>query len=81
MRLTTRAGEFVGWYNGHPHFAYRDFELESTETAAIIGTGNVALDVASNLFYLFLLSRSFSVLPLCMVGLIHKCFSRTFCVL
>lgn len=39
------AREFVAWYNGHPH--YRDMEFDfSHETAAIIGQGNVALDVA-----------------------------------
>ncbi len=36
---------FVGWYNGHPQFARLDPDL-SGRTAAIIGMGNVALDVA-----------------------------------
>lgn len=36
---------FVGWYNGHPHFASLDPDL-SGETAVVIGAGNVALDVA-----------------------------------
>ena len=36
---------FVGWYNGHPDFADIDPPLDG-EAAAIIGNGNVALDVA-----------------------------------
>jgi ferredoxin--NADP+ reductase len=36
---------FVGWYNGHPDFAALDPPLGG-ETAAVIGNGNVALDVA-----------------------------------
>ena len=36
---------FVGWYNGHPHFADLDPDL-SGKTAVVIGMGNVALDVA-----------------------------------
>ena len=36
---------FVGWYNGHPDFISLDPDLD-TKTAAIIGVGNVALDVA-----------------------------------
>ena len=39
------ATEFVGWYNGHPDYRDRDFDL-SHETAVIIGQGNVAADVA-----------------------------------
>lgn len=39
------ATDFVGWYNGHPDFADRSFDL-SDERAVIIGNGNVALDVA-----------------------------------
>ncbi len=39
------ATEFVAWYNGHPDFADRTFDL-SAERAVIIGNGNVALDVA-----------------------------------
>jgi ferredoxin--NADP+ reductase len=39
------ATEFVGWYNGHPDFASRGFDL-SGERAVILGNGNVALDVA-----------------------------------
>jgi NADPH-dependent glutamate synthase beta subunit-like oxidoreductase len=36
---------FVGWYNGHPDFADLDPPLDGT-SAAVIGNGNVALDVA-----------------------------------
>ncbi|MEA3067323.1 MAG: adrenodoxin-NADP+ reductase [Sphingomonadales bacterium] len=36
---------FVGWYNGHPEFADLDPPLGGTH-AAVIGNGNVALDVA-----------------------------------
>ena len=36
---------FVGWYNGHPEFADLDPPL-SGASAAVIGNGNVALDVA-----------------------------------
>lgn len=39
------AADFVGWYNGHPDYADRAFDL-SCERAVIIGNGNVALDVA-----------------------------------
>lgn len=39
------ATEFVGWYNGHPD--YRDFQFDlSQERVAIVGNGNVAMDVA-----------------------------------
>ncbi len=39
------ATEFVGWYNGHPDYRDRAFDL-SHEVAVIIGQGNVAADVA-----------------------------------
>jgi len=39
------ATEFVAWYNGHPDYAARSFDLMG-ERAVIIGNGNVALDVA-----------------------------------
>jgi len=39
------ATEFVAWYNGHPD--YRDYEFDlSQERVAIVGVGNVAVDVA-----------------------------------
>jgi ferredoxin/flavodoxin---NADP+ reductase len=39
------ATEFVAWYNGHPDFADRDFELDC-ERVVVIGNGNVAADLA-----------------------------------
>jgi ferredoxin/flavodoxin---NADP+ reductase len=39
------AREFVSWYNGHPDFADRVFDL-SGETVVLFGNGNVAFDVA-----------------------------------
>jgi len=39
------AADFVAWYNGHPDFADRSFDL-THEGAVIIGNGNVAIDVA-----------------------------------
>lgn len=39
------ATDFVAWYNGHPDFADRSFDL-SGDRAVIVGNGNVALDVA-----------------------------------
>lgn len=39
------ASDFVAWYNGHPD--YRNFKFDlSQEKVAVIGMGNVALDVA-----------------------------------
>ena len=38
------ATEFVGWYNGHPDYRDRMFDL-SQEVAVIVGQGNVAADV------------------------------------
>ncbi len=39
------ATEFVAWYNGHPD--YRDCEFDLTqERVAVVGVGNVAIDVA-----------------------------------
>lgn len=40
------ATEFVGWYNGHPDFADRRFELARATRVAVVGNGNVAMDVA-----------------------------------
>jgi ferredoxin--NADP+ reductase len=38
------ATEFVGWYNGHPDHRAHEFDL-SCEAAAVVGIGNVAIDV------------------------------------
>jgi len=39
------ATDFVAWYNGHPDYVDYDFNLQA-ESAAIVGLGNVAIDVA-----------------------------------
>jgi len=39
------ATEFVAWYNGHPDFQDREFDL-SHERAVVVGNGNVAIDCA-----------------------------------
>ncbi len=39
------ATEFVAWYNGHPDYA--DYKIDlSAENVAVVGIGNVAMDVA-----------------------------------
>lgn len=39
------ATDFVAWYNGHPDF--RDYQVDlSHENVAVVGVGNVAMDVA-----------------------------------
>ena len=39
------ATEFVGWYNAHPDFRSLGFDL-AAESAAVVGNGNVAMDLA-----------------------------------
>jgi len=39
------AAEFVPWYNAHPDFASVEVDLD-TDTAVVIGAGNVAMDIA-----------------------------------
>ena len=39
------ATQFVAWYNGHPDFRDLKFDL-SQEAVAVVGVGNVAIDVA-----------------------------------
>jgi ferredoxin--NADP+ reductase len=39
------ATEFVAWYNGHPDYRDLSFDL-SVERVAVVGVGNVAVDVA-----------------------------------
>jgi ferredoxin--NADP+ reductase len=39
------ATEFVAWYNGHPDFQDREFDL-SHERVVVVGNGNVAIDCA-----------------------------------
>ncbi len=36
---------FVGWYNGHPDYRDLQFDLSNVKQVAVIGNGNVAMDV------------------------------------
>ena len=45
LRGSHAATEFVAWYNGHPDYRDRQFDL-SHSRAAVVGVGNVAVDVA-----------------------------------
>ena len=45
LKNSHSAREFVGWYNGHPDYRHYTFDL-SQKSVAIIGQGNVAIDVA-----------------------------------
>jgi ferredoxin--NADP+ reductase len=45
LRGSHTATEFVGWYNGHPDYRDRTFDL-SGKVAVVIGQGNVAMDVS-----------------------------------
>jgi ferredoxin--NADP+ reductase len=40
------ATTFVAWYNGHPDYHHLQFDLSAVENIAIVGNGNVAIDVA-----------------------------------
>ena len=46
LRGVHSATEFVGWYNGHPDHVHRTFDLQNATRVAIVGNGNVAMDVA-----------------------------------
>lgn len=46
LRNSFAATEFVGWYNGHPDYHDYDFDLRGIKRVAVIGVGNVAMDVA-----------------------------------
>ncbi|XP_020088647.1 NADPH:adrenodoxin oxidoreductase, mitochondrial isoform X2 [Ananas comosus] len=46
LRGIHSAREFVWWYNGHPDYCDMSPDLKSTDTAVVLGQGNVALDVA-----------------------------------
>jgi ferredoxin--NADP+ reductase len=39
------ATAFVGWYNAHPDFVDLDVKLDGVKRVAVIGNGNVAVDV------------------------------------
>ncbi|TPX58972.1 hypothetical protein PhCBS80983_g02814 [Powellomyces hirtus] len=43
------ARAFVGWYNGSPEYRNLNPDLTSSDTAVVVGQGNVALDVARTL--------------------------------
>ncbi len=45
LRGSYTATEFVAWYNGHPDYRDRQFDL-SQEVAVVIGQGNVSMDVS-----------------------------------
>jgi ferredoxin--NADP+ reductase len=45
LRGSHPATEFVAWYNGHPDFRDCQFDL-TKERVAVVGVGNVAVDVA-----------------------------------
>jgi ferredoxin/flavodoxin---NADP+ reductase len=45
LKRSHPATEFVAWYNGHPDYRDCQFDL-SPERAAVVGVGNVAIDVA-----------------------------------
>ena len=45
LRGSLSAADFVPWYNAHPDYVDVDVPLE-TDTAVVIGAGNVAMDVA-----------------------------------
>jgi ferredoxin--NADP+ reductase len=44
LKRSHAATEFVAWYNGHPDYRDREFDL-SAEAVAVVGVGNVAVDV------------------------------------
>jgi ferredoxin--NADP+ reductase len=45
LKNVLSAADFVSWYNAHPDFANVEVDL-NTDTAVVIGAGNVAMDVA-----------------------------------
>lgn len=42
---STSATEFVAWYNGHPDAKDKNFDLDNISGVAVVGAGNVAIDV------------------------------------
>ena len=40
------ATDFVGWYNGHPDYPDREFDLSNSNRVVVVGNGNVAIDCA-----------------------------------
>jgi ferredoxin--NADP+ reductase len=45
LQRSSPATDFVAWYNGHPDYRHLQFDL-SQQRVAIVGMGNVAVDVA-----------------------------------
>ena len=45
LKHSLSAAQFVPWYNAHPDFTNVSVDL-STDTAVVIGAGNVAMDIA-----------------------------------
>eukprot|EP00697_Spironema_sp_BW2_P007811 gnl/Spiro4/22201_TR10934_c0_g1_i1.p1 gnl/Spiro4/22201_TR10934_c0_g1~~gnl/Spiro4/22201_TR10934_c0_g1_i1.p1 ORF type:complete len:509 (-),score=98.19 gnl/Spiro4/22201_TR10934_c0_g1_i1:214-1740(-) len=46
LRGVYAARDFVGWYNNHFDHTKSSFDLTNSDTAVVVGQGNVALDVA-----------------------------------
>jgi ferredoxin--NADP+ reductase len=46
LRGVYSATAFVGWYNGHPDYRDCEFPLARAKRVAVVGNGNVAMDVA-----------------------------------
>ena len=46
LRGSHPATEFVAWYNGHPDYTGLEFDLLGARRVAVVGNGNVAIDVA-----------------------------------
>lgn len=46
LRGSYSATDFVGWYNSHPDYRELSFDLLNARVAAVVGNGNVAMDVA-----------------------------------
>ncbi len=45
LRGVHSATEFVFWYNGHPDYRHLAFDLEGATRVAVVGNGNVAMDL------------------------------------
>ena len=45
LQNSDSATAFVGWYNGHPDFVDRGYDLEHTTSVVVVGVGNVSMDV------------------------------------
>ena|SRR5579859_1973770 len=65
------ATEFVGWYNAHPDYRDLTFDL-SQEAAAVIGNGNVAMDVARILASSYEELRSTDIADYALEALTHS---------